>query len=120
MVTSEAQEYIEKNYSDKSIKEITFNSKEEKLIEDLIIQDYPNLEQISLPNHELTSLTIANCPNLKEINVRNNQLTKLEIGENNQINELIAGHNEINPLNLTNCPNFKKLMFLDILFSPKL
>ncbi|CAI2165522.1 15625_t:CDS:2 [Funneliformis geosporum] len=56
---------------------------------------------------------ITNCPNLKEINVRNNQLTKLEISGDNKIEQIIAGQNELNELNLTNCPNLKELIMPD-------
>src|SRR2546421_12997238 len=104
-MTFNAQEYFDKNFADKSIKVISsdfgpFNK--ELLTGELVIQDYPNLEEIYLPNHELTALKLINCPNLKSINVRNNQLTKLEIeGESetsakqNQISEIIAGGNEL-------------------------
>ena len=110
MTEIKAQEYLEKNWTDKNITII--NSSETKLATDLIIQDYPNLEAITLPNHELTSLKVINCPNLKTINLRNNQLTKLELtGEN--ITELIASHNELSELDLTNCPKISRLMVCD-------
>lgn len=113
MTTFEAQEYLAKNWTDKSIKIIGFSSLKEKLIGDLTIEDYPNLEEIVLSNNELISLTITNCPNLKQINVRNNQLTKLEIEENNEISQIIAGKNELTALNLTNCPKLKELLIPD-------
>jgi len=95
---------------DKQSKIISFT--QTKIEGEMIIQDYPNLEEISLPNHELTSLTIINCPNLKAINLRNNQLTKLEIaGEN--ITELIASQNQLETLNLTNCPKISRLIIPD-------
>jgi len=105
-----AQEYLEKNWTDKSTKIIS--SPAEKLTGDLIIQDYPNLEEISLPNQELTSLTVINCPNLKEINVRHNQLTKLELDSPN-LEEIIAGQNELTSLDLTPCQKLKKLIIPD-------
>jgi len=124
MTTIKAQEFIDKNLQNltgKEVKEIRLSPlyfspehpEEMKLTEDLIIQDYPNLEEISLPNHELTSLTITNCPNLKEINVRNNQLTKLEISSENKIEKIIASKNELTTLDLTNCANLKELIIPD-------
>ena len=107
-----AQEYLEKNFADKQTTIISF-SEEEKLTGDLIIQDYPNLEEIYLPNHELTSLTVINCPNLKKINVRNNLVSKLEIQGTNQIAELIAGQNQLESLNLANCPKISRLIVPD-------
>jgi len=83
-----------------------------KLSGELIIQDYPNIEGITLTNHELTSLTIINCPNLKEINVRHNNLTKLELDSPN-LGEIIAGQNELTSLDLTPCQKIKKLIISD-------
>ena len=115
-MTFNAQEYFDKNLTDKSIKVISsdfgpFNK--ELLTGELVIQDYPNLEEIYLPNHELTSLKLINCPNLKSINVRANQLTKLEIEGDNQISEIIAGGNELSELNLTNCSKLAELIIPD-------
>jgi len=114
-----AQEYLEKNLTnnltDKNISKIhvfPLLGEEIKLIGDLIIQDYPQLEEIELPNHELTSLTIINCPNLKEINVRHNNLTKLELDSPN-LGEIIAGQNELTSLDLTPCQKIKKLIIPD-------
>src|SRR5207249_1358827 len=90
-----------------------FKEMVEKLTGELVIENYPNLEEISLPNHQLTSLTIINCPNLKQINIRNNQLTNLEIQGENQINEIIAGQNQLENLNLTNCLKLTRLIVCD-------
>jgi hypothetical protein len=120
-----AQEYLEKNWSDKNITAISILSllEDKKLTGELIIQDYPNLQEIDLPNQELTSLIISNCPKLEKINVWNNQLVKLEVdrtkidSENkpaaNEIKELIAGGNELSSLNLANCSQISKLMIPD-------
>lgn len=108
-----AQEYFDKNLTAEDIKKIDVGFSGEKLTGELIIQDYPNLEEIILPNHELTSLTITNCPKLKQINVRNNQLSKLEITNSPQITELIAGQNELTSLNLSNCPQISRSILCD-------
>src|SRR5436309_1043933 len=118
-----AQEYFDQNYSDKDIEKIDEGFTGDKMTGELTIRDYPNLEEISLPNHQLTSLTIANCPNLKGINVRGNRLSKLEINrtkidaENNpitnEIKEVIAGVNELTALDLTNCDKLEKLFLPD-------
>lgn len=109
-----AQEYLEKNWTDKSIKVVSFAgfSDKEKLTKELTIQDFPQLEEVNLSNHELTSLTIINCPNLKSLNVRNNQLTKLAVDSPN-LEEIIAGQNELTVLDLTNCQKVKKLLVAD-------
>ncbi|MEG7978939.1 MAG: hypothetical protein NY202_03390 [Mollicutes bacterium UO1] len=115
MTTINAQEYIEQHLDKKletTISESSLRLVAEKLTGDLLIQDYPNLEEIDLANHELTNLTISNCPNLKEINVRHNQLTKLEL-DSPELTELIAGQNELTTLDLTNCQKVKKLMMPD-------
>jgi hypothetical protein len=114
-MTINAQEYIDKNFPDKSITKIIVNpyySDSKGLFGDLIIQDYPNLEEISLPNQELTTLTIINCPNLRQINVRQNKLTKLEL-DTPELIELIAGQNELTTLDLTHCQKIKKLIIPD-------
>ena len=113
MTNFNAQEYFDQNLTAKDIKKIDEGFTGDKITGELTIQDYPNLEEITLSNHELTSLTIINCPNLKQINVRNNQLTKLEIEKQNQISQIIAGKNELSTLDLTNCPNLKELMVPD-------
>lgn len=61
-----AQEYINKNLTNKDIKKIDESFSKDKITGELIIQDYPNLEEIILPNHELTSLTVVNYPYLKK------------------------------------------------------
>src|SRR2546429_4778642 len=98
MATFNAQEYFDKNLTAKDIKKIDSGFTGDKMTGELIIQDYPNLEEITLSNHELTSLTVINCPNLKEVNVRHNQLTKLEISGDNKIEQIIAGNNELTTL----------------------
>ena len=123
------QEYLEKNW-DKNITIIGILSEEVKLSGELIIQDYPNLQEINLPNQELTSLIVINCPKLQIIKVRNNQLTRLELGRAkidaeskptaNEIKELIVGGNELSSLNLTNCQNISKLMVADNAYLTKL
>ncbi|CAI2162577.1 17838_t:CDS:2 [Funneliformis geosporum] len=76
---------------------------------ELVLQDYPDLTEINLANHQLTALSINNCPNLKIINLRNNQLTKLELNTPN-LEEIIAGQNELTTLDLTNCQQLKNII----------
>src|SRR2546421_454161 len=104
MTKINAQEYINKKLEKEQETIISYGSlglEGQKLTSELIIQDYSNLEEINLSNHELTSLIINNCPQLKQINVRNNNLTKLELNAPN-LEELIAGHNELSALDLSN------------------
>ncbi|CAI2193819.1 8678_t:CDS:2, partial [Funneliformis geosporum] len=58
---------------------------------DLIVENYVQLEELDLSEHELTSLTIINCPELRKINARNNQITQLDINRTklNEENEPI-------------------------------
>ena len=95
----------------KEVQKIEVPILEDLLTGELIIQDYPQLEELLLVNHALTSLTIDNCPNLKIINVRNNNLTKLEITNSNQIVEIIANQNQLESL-IFDCP-VKRLMLAD-------
>src|SRR5438552_1153219 len=113
MTNFNAQEYFDQNLTAKDIKKIDCGFTGDKITGEMIIQDYPNLEEINLKNHELTTLTIINCPQLKKINVRNNQLTKLEFNQTPEISEIIAGKNELTTLNLTNCPKLKELIIPD-------
>jgi|SRR6185312_5053817 len=111
-----AQEYLEKNSDPTQETVISSGSLRllagEKLTGDLVIQDYPQLEEIDLSTQELTSLTVINCPNLKQINARNNQLTKLELNAP-ELQEIIAGQNELTTLDLSNCQKLKKLIIPD-------
>ncbi|MCE8169270.1 MAG: hypothetical protein I3273_04065 [Candidatus Moeniiplasma glomeromycotorum] len=120
----EVQEYFKKIAErDKSIwKEVKYlDLRTEKdvlgvgeiLTGELILQDYPNLEEIDLKNHQLNSLKVINCPQLKQVNIRNNQLTNLEITNSIQISEIIASQNQLTTLDLTNCPNLKELIIPD-------
>lgn len=120
-----AQEYLEKNWTDLNLTQIT-SEISVKINGDLVIKDYPNLTEIDLPSQELTSLTIINCPLLKSLNVRNNKLIKLDLNKvkidssndplNNEINEIIAGSNELTELDLTYCSQLKKLLVSDNLY----
>ena len=127
-----SQNWINTNLTDKSIKKMLLSpltaeeisSKKEviavggTLTGDLIIKDFPQLEEIGLREHELTSLTIVNCPLLKHINVRNNKLANLDISKvkeggklnDNEISEIIAGDNELITLDLTPCQKIKELI----------
>lgn len=122
MPTFNAQEYLDKNWTDKNITKINFQG-ENKLNGELIIQDFPNLEEIYLPQQELTALTVINCPLLKNINARSNQLTKLDLEKvkvdtenkpiSNEISKIIAGSNELAELDLTTCQSIKELLVPD-------
>src|SRR2546421_9366612 len=84
MVNTNAQDYLNNKYNilttTGSIKKID-NSKKaaptEKLIGKLVIENYPDLEEINLNTNELTELIIRNCPKLTEIDVNDNKKLKL-------------------------------------------
>jgi len=123
MTDFKAQEWVDNNLKDKSIKKILLSPLEPSkvwkegviavggtLIDDLKIENYPNLEEVGLKNHRLNSLTIINCPNIKHVNIRNNVITKLEVQGNTQLKELIASQNKLTSLDLTNCQQIEELL----------
>ncbi|KLL04609.1 MAG: hypothetical protein MRERV_16c014 [Mycoplasmataceae bacterium RV_VA103A] len=118
-----AQEYLEKNWSDKNITQINLSSDQIELTGDLIVEDYPLLKKIELKNHQLNSLTVINCPNLQHVNVRDNGLTILDLskvkvdmdkkGVENEVKEIIASQNNLTILDLTNCQQVQELLVAD-------
>jgi len=74
-----AQQWLDKEYPSgerNNINWLSFSYK--NLTGELVLTNWANLEEISLQDSEITSLTIINCPKLKQINARNSHLTKLE------------------------------------------
>ncbi|CAI2161571.1 13862_t:CDS:10 [Funneliformis geosporum] len=126
------KEYIEKNYSDKeNTKEIEFNSKTLQLSEkgELVISDYPNLEEIRAIGSEninnITKVTVANCSKLKEIDITNfvdNE--RLEITNCSDLEKLYCRNNKLSEIKgvnkglnltelnyLTNCEKLTEICY---------
>jgi hypothetical protein len=63
----------------------------------LIIEDYPNLNEIDASDCKLDNLIIRNCPNLIKLNVCRNNLTSLEFIKDLEklLNLEINGNEEI-------------------------
>lgn len=111
------QTEFNKEYNNKEVKEIKIDC--EDFEGQLVIEDYPNLETLSLKdsdviekitlknlpqlqkctiwNCDLEDLVIENCPNIEKLNVRKNSLTSLEF-----------------------LVNLRKLTELDIAYNPEL
>ncbi|GAA4812195.1 T9SS type A sorting domain-containing protein [Litoribaculum gwangyangense] len=76
-----------------------------------ILNNFPNLKQLSLNNNQLSDLNISTNNNLIELNVSNNQTTALQLPNNlNQLktfncsNNLITGDFDLTTLGTGTCP----------------
>lgn len=96
----DSQEWLEKKFNDKSVKEIS--SKKEELTGEIKIEGYSELEQINLyKSKEITKVTISGCPKVKYIDVSSNKIAELVgIEKLKDLERLNIGQNEIKGLNL--------------------
>jgi hypothetical protein len=132
MTTFPAQDWVNANIKDKSLEKLLLNTAEQsnvwwnkevigiggQLTGDLTLENYPNLKEIEIESHQLTSLTLINCPKLESLKVRDNGLTKLELSKvngdkQNNLKEIIASDNNLTSLDLTNCQQVKELLISD-------
>ncbi|CFW93055.1 putative Non-specific protein-tyrosine kinase [endosymbiont DhMRE of Dentiscutata heterogama] len=78
-----AQEWLQNNYPDKeTVTKIKRGHFSEILEGELIIENFPNLQEIDVSSFrkgKLTKLKIFNCPQLRKLNCENNQLEELDI-----------------------------------------
>ncbi|CAG8470787.1 8144_t:CDS:10 [Racocetra fulgida] len=120
-------EYLNQDYSNKNdTKQITFNSNTLQLSEpgELIISDYPKLEEIKAlgnnntknitkilkcANNQLTNLDISNFLQLKELICYINKLTELNLKDYSGLEILKCFQNNLTNLNLTNCLNLVEI-----------
>ncbi|CAG8461067.1 12247_t:CDS:2 [Ambispora leptoticha] len=129
MADKQAQTYIDNPaVFAKSVTKIEVDHSLNNLIGDLIIKDFPNLTDVILRNHGLTSVTVESCPNLSNINVSNNRnlvsfnLEKTTIinGENagNKVKVVkISGYSgkpSFEEINLKNCTSLEGLFVNDL------
>src|SRR6185312_8480063 len=94
----DAQRLSDKKYFDKenTTKIILGYNEDEELTGELVIKDYPNLEEVSinnsftnyLDNKKISKLKIINCPKLKELNCRFHGLTELDTSELSNLTHL--------------------------------
>lgn len=87
------------------------NSYGEGLMGNLIIENFPNLEKISLAsNRNITTLVICGCPLVKEIDISNNRLTTLEISELVNLEYLHVGNNQLREIDFGQNVKLKSLL----------
>jgi hypothetical protein len=77
--TTNAQEWLDKEYPIKKRNEIHFLAIDGKNLEgELEIRDFSNLEMIECFKNKLTNLKIINCPKVNHLNISCNSLKSLE------------------------------------------
>jgi len=124
MADTKANEYLRDNYETTKGTEVKIdNTKKatatDKLTGDLVIDDYPELKEIELDDNEITSLIITKCPKLETINIAHNKIKILDFikvsvdgsgeGTDNNIEEITAGHNELERLEIIKCVKLQRL-----------
>ena len=88
------------------------NSYGEGLKDNLIIENFPNLQKISFSSNKgITKLVVSDCPLVKEIDASNNRLTILEISELTDLEYLHVGNNQLRELNLEQNTKLKFLIY---------
>lgn len=107
------QEWLSQNYTDKEkerwiyLKDLDFEQPDE-----LILDNYPNLEEIEGYNtSNLTKLTVNDCPKLETIKVRNlkdNQ--QMILGDLPGLKKLDCSNNKLTTLDLTSCFNLQAII----------
>jgi hypothetical protein len=105
--------------SKEKVKEICFYKKIEEVNGgELDLSDFPNVEQISLNNFDLTKLTLKNCANLKELNCSSNDLVCADflndLPNPEKLERLIIYGNNIEPTDIAIFNRFVNLRSLKI------
>jgi len=112
------QQWLDNNYPLENRNEaIKISLRREKLIGALIIDNWPNLEEIDCANNYLDQLVINECSKIKKINIFCSGLTSLKFLVNLNSKELIhldVSHNNISLHNLSIFGRFDNLEELDI------
>ncbi|CAG8840232.1 24894_t:CDS:2, partial [Gigaspora margarita] len=108
----------EKYLNKQTIKKIEKDSFESSVIEDdLIISDFPQLEEIEIWGEKLTKLQISNCPQLTKLSCVRNNLTELEVSACPNLKELDCRLNLLTNLDLTNNSKLEDLLISNNNFS---
>jgi len=112
-----AQDWLANKYEDNKDDETEiFVPKGEniKLVGDLEISNYPELEVITLKEMGINKLVINNCPQLEEIEVYGNEITEI-IGLQNlsELTTLSVGKNKLVSLDISKNPKLDTLLIFD-------
>jgi Leucine-rich repeat (LRR) protein len=114
-----AQEYINEKYPNKEeVREI--NGYRKEITDELIIADFPQVEEISVGNNQLTQLHLKNCPQLIELYCGNSKLTELTITNCPNLQKIYAPDNQLTNLDLSNNQKLKILRISNNNFSSNL
>jgi hypothetical protein len=108
----EAQEWLNWKYPNKEevkVIELEKGLGGEKIYGELIITDFPKLEEIGVIYSELTKLQIINCPQLTGLYCWVNNLTELTITNCPNLQRIIASGNQLTNLDLSNNQQLEKL-----------
>lgn len=109
-----AQEYLNQNYPDRE-KTTKINLSNQELEGNLIIKDFPNLEEIKCGgNKNITSIELSNLSKLNHFHANNCQLTNLEINDCPNISYLNVANNLLTNLTFLNNLNSEKLTTLSV------
>lgn len=77
------------------------------------IEQFPQLQKLSLYNNQLTEATIGNLANLRHINLAKNKITQVNFNELPALEELYIFGNKMTALELTGLPKLKLLKIND-------
>src|SRR5436190_1421491 len=96
------QEQFERDFSDKSVREIDAKRKYQDsnfTNYDLDLREYKDVEKFNLTGNKITSVSLSGCKELKELNLFGNRLTSVDflntIPSPEKLEELVIGHNRI-------------------------
>ncbi|CAG8803812.1 12617_t:CDS:1, partial [Racocetra fulgida] len=95
-----------RNYK-KEVEEISGGKK--NLIGELIIADFPQLEEISIGLNQLTQLHLKNCPQLIKLDCFDNKLTELTITNCPNLQKIYADNNQLTSLDVSHNPQLTDL-----------
>ncbi|CAG8615158.1 8065_t:CDS:2 [Ambispora gerdemannii] len=81
---------------------------------ELVINDFPQLEEIIVDNlitQDLSELQVINCPNLRKIYCLSAQFTSLKLSNLRKLTEIKFGNNnfKLMKLDIETCPNLKEV-----------
>lgn len=117
--TSDAQKLFDEKYFNKKdiIKIFLGHDQDEELKGELIIKDFPDLEEIDITNtyenfisgKKISNLEIINCPKLKELSCRFHELIELNTSKLLNLTYLDCQVNKIKKLNLSKNTQLRRL-----------
>ncbi|CAG8470077.1 6208_t:CDS:1 [Cetraspora pellucida] len=106
------QEYINKNYSKKTKKNLKILSISGKDLEGhLDLKDFPNLEKLDCYENRITSLDLTNNKNLTYLNLSSNPISNLVLSQNKKLTEIHFSYGQINSIDLSQNKNLNFVNF---------